>query len=361
MHITSTNDETTAPAAPIPSVEQINLEYRLSQSKASEAVQHAINCGLMLLQVKASLKHGEWLPWLKAQRETGQIDFSDETAKRYMRVASNRSRVTDLAPTSIRAALELLTEDKSDEAQSALDLETAKEREAADAKAKMIQEAVDRLNAEKAQLQSALALVEQRAEDFRAESIEKGKALKETDQLAKTAQSEAATLRRTLAAEAEKLANAKINELRQQLDNLAIDKAELDAKLKKLRKEQDEAVEIRAKQVIQAQQDEINRREAQLRSIEGRIEILNERLVKVDAQDRVVAHFDQCSREIRATLNTLGHQIQVALDDEDAPFLPAPFVPAFEKLAAELERGAQGVRGFMASIEIRHLEVATNE
>ena len=41
-----------------------------------------------------------------------------------MRVASNRSRVTDLAPTSIRAALELLTEDKSEEAQSALDIES---------------------------------------------------------------------------------------------------------------------------------------------------------------------------------------------------------------------------------------------
>lgn len=50
--------------------------------------------------------------------------------------------------------------------------------------AKMVQEAVDRLNAEKAELQSTLALVEQRAEDFRAESIGKGKALKEADQRA---------------------------------------------------------------------------------------------------------------------------------------------------------------------------------
>ncbi len=164
------------------------------------------------------MKHGEWLPWLKQQRETGQIDFSDETAKRYMRVASNRSRVTDLAPTSIRAALELLTEDKSEEAQSALGFESFEQygevkrglslrhlnrlASAAEAQlslgpigpsaeipeshlrplaslsederrqvweeataqaeaeqkkltAKMIQEAVDRLNAEKAELQSA--------------------------------------------------------------------------------------------------------------------------------------------------------------------------------------------------------------
>lgn len=358
MHVTSNNDETTAPTAPIPSVEQINLEYRLSKSKASEAVQHAINCGLMLLQVKASLKHGEWLPWLKQQQESGAIEFAERTIHKYMRLASNSPREANLIEQpSIRAALELLTEDRSEEAQSALDIETAKEREAREKAQAEAREA----RHEAMSLQGDLDREMKKSEGWREDAIAKAKALKEADQLAKTAQSEAATLRRTLAAEAEKLANAKINELRQQLDNLAIDKAELDAKLKKLRKEQDEAVEIRAKQVIQAQQDEINRREAQLRSIEGRIEILNERLVKVDAQDRVVAHFDQCSREIRATLNTLGHQIQVALDDEDAPFLPAPFVPAFEKLAAELERGAQGVRGFMANIEIRPLEVATNE
>ena len=72
------NDIAQAPlvAEYIPTVEAINLEYRLSQSKASEAVQHAINCGLMLLQVKASLKHGEWLPWLKQQQESGAVEFT---------------------------------------------------------------------------------------------------------------------------------------------------------------------------------------------------------------------------------------------------------------------------------------------
>ena len=120
------NDIAQAPlvAEYIPTVEAINLEYRLSQSKASEAVQHAINCGLMLLQVKASLKHGEWLPWLKQQQESGAVEFSQPTASRYMTLARNYSRENNLIEQpSIRAALELLTEDKADESQPALELE----------------------------------------------------------------------------------------------------------------------------------------------------------------------------------------------------------------------------------------------
>ena len=62
----------------------------------------------MLLQVKASLSHGEWLPWLKQQQESGAIQVSQQTASKYMKLASNYNRERNLleAP-SIRAALEL--------------------------------------------------------------------------------------------------------------------------------------------------------------------------------------------------------------------------------------------------------------
>ncbi len=76
----------------------------------------ASNCGLMLLQVKASLAHGQWLPWLDAQREKGDLEFTDQTASKYMRIASNRNRGFNLleAP-SIRAALVLPDDDVSPE------------------------------------------------------------------------------------------------------------------------------------------------------------------------------------------------------------------------------------------------------
>ena len=91
---------------PIPTVEQINLEHRLANSKASEAIQHATNCGLMLLQVKASLNHGEWLPWLKQQQESGAIGFSQQTASKYMKLAANYNHERNLSEApSIRAGL----------------------------------------------------------------------------------------------------------------------------------------------------------------------------------------------------------------------------------------------------------------
>ncbi len=84
---------------------------RQAKSKASEAVQHATNCGLMLLQVKASLNHGEWLPWLNGEIESGRLEVGSTQTRVYMRIASNKQRGVYLPETtSIRAALELLSD-----------------------------------------------------------------------------------------------------------------------------------------------------------------------------------------------------------------------------------------------------------
>lgn len=104
----------------IPTVEQINLEHQLANSKAHEAVQHATNCGLMLLQVKASKEHGEWLPWLNGEIESGRLKVEKRQAQRYMRLGSNTSCMTYLEPKSINAALELLSDKEPDAEQSPL-------------------------------------------------------------------------------------------------------------------------------------------------------------------------------------------------------------------------------------------------
>lgn len=123
----------------IPTVEQINLEHRLAHSKVNEAVQHATNCGLMLLQIKASKAHGEWLPWLNGEIEAGRLEVGTRLVQRYIKLASNTTRESFLieAP-SIRAALEWLS-DKDEVKQGELipaDLEAErKAREEAEAKA----------------------------------------------------------------------------------------------------------------------------------------------------------------------------------------------------------------------------------
>jgi len=76
---------------------------------------------LLLLQVKASLNHGEWLPWLNAEIESGRLTVAERTVHNYMRIARNSHRDANLteAP-SIRAALELLSDKEPEQQQGEL-------------------------------------------------------------------------------------------------------------------------------------------------------------------------------------------------------------------------------------------------
>ena len=77
---------------------EINREHRLAEEHAAQAVDHAIRCGEMLIEAKAQLKHGEWLPWLAAN-----FEGSEDTAGNWMRLARNSERVRNLP--SVRQAL----------------------------------------------------------------------------------------------------------------------------------------------------------------------------------------------------------------------------------------------------------------
>ena len=52
----------------------------------------AIRIGELLATQKASLKHGEWLPWQK-----DNLPFNQTTASNYMRLFSNRGKLATIA------------------------------------------------------------------------------------------------------------------------------------------------------------------------------------------------------------------------------------------------------------------------
>lgn len=90
----------TVPAPQVRGIETITAEILNAKRAGGEAIL-AIGRGLM--EAKAMLSHGEWLPWL-----TEQVEFSESTAQRFMRLAkewSNPSALTDLGATK---ALQLL-------------------------------------------------------------------------------------------------------------------------------------------------------------------------------------------------------------------------------------------------------------
>jgi hypothetical protein len=73
---------------------RINEAHTRAIEHAGKAIGYAIACGDMLLEAKAKVPHGQWLPWLR-----NNITFSERSAQGYMRIAQRRpnpQRVADL-------------------------------------------------------------------------------------------------------------------------------------------------------------------------------------------------------------------------------------------------------------------------
>jgi N6-adenosine-specific RNA methylase IME4 len=69
--------------------------YRKAHGSLVESIRFAIACGKRLVLKKASLKHGEWLPWLRANADALGFD-TPLTAQRLMKLAANTSLATHL-------------------------------------------------------------------------------------------------------------------------------------------------------------------------------------------------------------------------------------------------------------------------
>lgn len=103
--------------------DEINAEHERAYGKAREALEHARRAGELLLQAKAGMQHGEWLPWL-----TAHCSFSERTAQGYMRLARDwdklQSKSATVADLGLRDALDLLAAPQSAEPES-VELPTA--------------------------------------------------------------------------------------------------------------------------------------------------------------------------------------------------------------------------------------------
>jgi hypothetical protein len=87
-------------ATPLALAKKINTEHYAGEDAAGQAMEHFIKCGEYLIEAKAQVKHGEWLQWVK-----DHLDFTDQTARNYMSIASNSKRVLDLGITTMVEAL----------------------------------------------------------------------------------------------------------------------------------------------------------------------------------------------------------------------------------------------------------------
>jgi hypothetical protein len=77
-------ERTASPTALDDLARRIDAEHEAALRSARTAIEHAIECGQLLLEARASVPHGGWLPWL---RENTKV--SERTAQRWMRFAEN--------------------------------------------------------------------------------------------------------------------------------------------------------------------------------------------------------------------------------------------------------------------------------
>lgn len=74
------------------------------QAAAQVAAEHAIAAGNGLIEAKALLKHGEWLPWLKEH-----VGFSERTAQMYMKIVRLGFKSATVADIGLKAAARTLS------------------------------------------------------------------------------------------------------------------------------------------------------------------------------------------------------------------------------------------------------------
>jgi hypothetical protein len=86
----------------------INDRHDQAHRSTQQAIDAARECGELLLEAKAQVEHGSWLPWLEANTRVGA-----RQAQKYMRLA--RADKCELGShLGINAALEALAEPKGD-------------------------------------------------------------------------------------------------------------------------------------------------------------------------------------------------------------------------------------------------------
>lgn len=209
-------------------IEVITSELLEAKRVGGEAI---LTVGQRLIEAKAVLSHGEWLPWLGERAE-----FSERTANRFMRLArewSNPTALSDLGATKALTLLALPTEER-DEFISAVHVVDGKERTVIDMSTRELETAIRERDEAKMAAEQAAA-EKKAAEDARdkmsqdvAYTNERLAGLNTELEEAKRAAKEAGDKSRQLAAELEEL-KAKPVEVAVEVDHAAIEKARAEA------------------------------------------------------------------------------------------------------------------------------------
>jgi hypothetical protein len=88
-----------------PAVTEINRLHSENCADAENTLKRALRSGELLAAQKASLKHGQWLPWLEANTK-----INERTAQNYLRVYKNREKLKSESLADLAEAYQFLAD-----------------------------------------------------------------------------------------------------------------------------------------------------------------------------------------------------------------------------------------------------------
>ena len=217
-------------------IEAITSELLQLKNDAGNAI---LGIGQRLLEAKAMLPHGEWLPWL-----TEQVEFSERQAQRFMKLAqewANPTALSDLGATKALALLALPPEERQ---------KFLSENHIVDGEEKSVIDMTSR-ELEKAVKERDEALHAVEAARAAAETADQSRAKMESDMAALKQLHQAAQAGETQAREALAKAQAELKALREKPVEVAV---EVDQKaLQEARREAETQMQAKVDKAAEAQ------------------------------------------------------------------------------------------------------------
>nr|WP_325306807.1 DUF3102 domain-containing protein [uncultured Oscillibacter sp.] len=239
-------------------IEAITSEILQLKNDAGNAI---LGIGQRLLEAKAILPHGEWLPWL-----TEQVEFSERQAQRFMKLAqewANPTALSDLGATKALALLALPPEERQ---------KFLSENHIVDGEEKSVIDMTSR-ELEKAVKERDEALHAAEAARAAAETADQSRAKMEADMTALKQLHQAAQAGETQAREALAKAQAELKALREKPVEVAV---EVDQKaLQEARREAETRMQAKVDKAAEAQkkaEEQRKKAEEELAAIRQQLE-----------------------------------------------------------------------------------------
>lgn len=291
-------EEGEAPAAPERDIQLITAEIQFFKRQAGQAVYEIGRC---LLEAKAQLKHGEWLPWLR-----DEVAFSEASAQRYMRLAREYGKSRIVTDLGAGKALELLALPESQRE------EFVEENDVSGMTREQLRQAIRERDE---------ATVLAARERVRAETAEHSRAKMEEDMKALKALHAAAVETQREKEEALAKAEAEMKDLRSRPVEVAVEtKDAAPEQIEAARAEGEKAAEAKAKAELKKLREELKAakertEDAQKQMEEAREAAEKARKLAAASQEEGMVRFKLLFADAQETVNRMAEELEQAPEE----------------------------------------------